>query len=345
MDFFEMQQFMALLHVFTKADANKNGLLDGSELGPKGFHLAKHLHRARLSRNPQMYQQLFTEADANHDSQLDPAEFKHLLLAAWESFLPPHIAHLFKKNDKDSNGVLEGAELDAVASKLQRRFHLPVEKYKALLARNPAGKMDKPAFKHLFVSCHGHSPSMELPPKMAHFFNAIDKDRNGLADKAELAPVTEGLQRRFWVEVSMVRQLATGADRNADGSLGPGEFQALVQAAREQSVFGGVQPKTVAIVHKADANCNRVIDGAELATLTKIFHNRFGVAKDRFKQAQKASDTDSDGRLQPQELGHLLTMLGLRKAAGRGGLQVMRKASTQLAAAKTQTTDATTFKY
>jgi len=311
-DFEEFKRFVSTLFLFQQADTDKDGLLAGAELGLAGFDFAKETVLAQLT--PQKYKQLLHEADSNSDGKLSPAELKNLLTAAWESSLPPFMAQLFAQVDKDKSGFLEGAELEELAKKLEQRFRLPEDEYQQIFADavgkgSSQSKLDKRAFKRVFVAASSHAPYRELPPLMLRFFNAMDKDKDGVLKAGEITKVTEGLKQHQWISAHRLQQLLQAADSDKDGELLPDEFKELVLSARKESPF--VKAPLLAVPCKnADKNHDQVLSQSELASLTDNLKKRFGTTDEAFAKALAAADANKDGKLVPQELGSFFATLG-----------------------------------
>mmetsp|Transcript_22904 Transcript_22904/g.53593 ORF Transcript_22904/g.53593 Transcript_22904/m.53593 type:complete len:195 (+) Transcript_22904:107-691(+) len=105
----------AMLQIFSRADADADGVLRGRELKALAVEL-----RRRFLLPPGQYQKL-----ATHE-QLGWQAFKRLFAEARSASpmatLPKPMAALFAAVDKDKSGYVDGPELDVLASLLQWKF-------------------------------------------------------------------------------------------------------------------------------------------------------------------------------------------------------------------------------
>jgi len=175
------------------------------------------------------------------------------------------LLRVFKQADADSNGLLEGRELDPILRTLQGALGLAPENLEELW-RN-ISMLDYPKAKQIGA--------------LLYLLKHADKDGDGLLDTQELK--FHGLR---WAEkVAGVRvdparwqQLFDEADADSDGKLRVTELRYLLSVVWEVVL----PPELTRLFRHMDADRNGVLEGFELRALAVELRSRFLLSRRAF---------------------------------------------------------------
>lgn len=292
----------ALQGLFKQADKDHSGFIEVPELADA----ASLVHRAldlTISR-PELAAEVNTRLV---DDRMGMIEFFHAV----------HHMLLFKRLDKDRNGLIEDGELADLRQVLSRRMGVTPERFRELSAQagaGPHGGMGPAVLARLLAQAE----TDHVPPTVMHFFRKADRDHNGEIEGEELDFVSQKLRQNGAISAERYDELKRHADDNEDGKLTPRELKQLVFAGfseRQRSSLGQMPPMLRLFFLKADRDADGVIAGAnETALVAGAVQKKFHISPQRYHQILAEADAGGDGRLEPQEFTHLV-----RLARGQGG--------------------------
>lgn len=155
--------------------------------------------------------------DKNGDGRLCSTEFEQFRSKLEETKV--QLVPKFKEYDKDGNGFVT---LDEAATILQKDpFRFPPDRVLLLLSRfdkDANGKLDIEEFAGFYAEAKA------MNEEVAHHFEILDKDRNGVLSPEEVVHV---IQDRMGFDEMTARYMVKMFDQNQDGSLDKGEFISL----------------------------------------------------------------------------------------------------------------------
>lgn len=246
----------------------------------------------------------------------------------------------WSKYDKDGNGFIEAAELDALLEDMVTRSGKEVNPtvleearsyYMGLLDENGDGKLDVNELAKLLVPEENFLLKFRINEKISsvdfmHIWRKYDSDKNGYIDKGELTNFIHDLltrdQSERVVSVQKLEEYQTHIlnryDTNKDGRL---EIKELVELLRLEENFlvkfqglkGLTSKDFEEIFDHYDQDKSGSIEGAELEGLIKdCFERRsaeydWNDLKDDVRKMMEVFDANKDGKLQKNELKMLLS--------------------------------------
>lgn len=310
LDFPCVKKFAGILHIFSSADKDKDGVLSGNELD--AFALAHELAWLHLPNG--VYEKLLGDADVDNDNNLNAVELKSLLAQAEDFFLPPLLAHIFSKLDTDGDNILEGGELQALRMVLASQFSLSEPYLRVIFPRSPTGlpaKLDRRDFKHVLFTAWGGPPLALAGPWVIPLFKHSDTDHSSYIDGKEVDAVIAVLEKRFSVPAAKISKTMQEVDKKEDDdmALNPREFAELVHTTMKLSPLQGLPPKMVRLFSSLDKNGDHMLSDAEVDIVAERFLQKFHVKEDTYNKALKAADHNADGALGPAEFGEFVSTL------------------------------------
>jgi Ca2+-binding EF-hand superfamily protein len=308
-----MATIQAIAHArFVELDVDKSGFLENKELEAVTDWVMMYFGDKFGSDPAVVRKKIMNRLDSNRDGKLDHLEFQGLFMMILQRMnLLERARKKFEELDTDKSNFLEAGEIHTVVDWTLQAYPADddLEKYRskmlAQVDKNGDGKLDLIEFTQLFEEM---LVRMDLIHRARAKFEALDTDKSGMLEVAELDAVAEWVLQGYSDKPAEEREhfkatLMKRIDVNADGKLSMQEFAVVFD---EILVRMDLHERAKKQFHKLDTDGSGFLEKAELGAVLKVWAAACGaeVGVDptaSMEELLAKTDANADGKLELSE--------------------------------------------